>query len=118
MESAWRTVLMKPRFALVFGLVAGFGLLAQFGNLHAQPAALNRVLELDGNGSYVQLPSNIFDDLSEATIELWVKWDRFGPGDAMAFCFGDRSQAMFLGNHLTYPRLKFTLYDRDQVRHP
>ena len=36
--------------------------------------AQNRVLELDGNGSYIQLPSNIFNDLTNATIEGWVKW--------------------------------------------
>ena len=34
-------------------------------HLHAQPAAPNRVLELDGNGSYVELPPNIFKDLEE-----------------------------------------------------
>src|SRR5438309_636231 len=41
--------------------------------------ANNRVLELDGNGSYVELPPNIFNDLEDGTVEGWVKWRRFGP---------------------------------------
>jgi hypothetical protein len=46
--------------------------------LPAQPASTNRVLELDGNGSYVQLPDNIFHDFTEGTVEAWVNWR--GPG--------------------------------------
>jgi len=38
--------------------------------LDAQPVnTSNRVLELDGKGSYVELPPNIFKDLEEATVE-------------------------------------------------
>jgi hypothetical protein len=37
----------------------------------------NYVLSLDGDGDYVQLPPNIINDLDEATIEGWVKWERF-----------------------------------------
>ena len=65
-------------------LAALFALTAQPSSLHAQPAApastpnsqaaTNHVLELDGNGSYVELPPNIFNDLTEATVEAWVKW--------------------------------------------
>ena len=40
----------------------------------AGPAlAQNRVLELDGQESYVHLPGHIFDHLEEATVEAWVK---------------------------------------------
>ncbi len=41
------------------------------------PGDANRVLELDGDGSYVELPPAIFDDLNEITVEGWVKWDKF-----------------------------------------
>jgi len=41
----------------------------------AQPPTTNRVLDLDGNGSYVELPPHIFDELTEATVEVWVKWN-------------------------------------------
>jgi hypothetical protein len=43
--------------------------LAALGRTYGQPAAPNRVLELDGHGSYVELPPNIFKDLEEATVE-------------------------------------------------
>ncbi|MEW6161351.1 MAG: LamG-like jellyroll fold domain-containing protein, partial [Verrucomicrobiota bacterium] len=42
-------------------------------------SAQNRVLELDGNGSYVELPPNVFTNLTEATIEGWAKWHAFTP---------------------------------------
>ena len=37
----------------------------------------NRALDLDGKGSYVELPPNIFNELTEATVEGWVKWREF-----------------------------------------
>lgn len=44
----------------------------------AQPTAPNRTLELDAFGAYAELPPNIFNNLTEATIEAWVRWDDFG----------------------------------------
>ncbi|MBT5925249.1 MAG: response regulator [Verrucomicrobia bacterium] len=35
---------------------------------------LGKVLQLDGNDSYIDLPTHIFRDLEEATVEAWVKW--------------------------------------------
>ena len=52
--------------------------LFQSFTLHAQPSVTNQVLELDGNGSYVELPPNIFKDLKEATVEEWAKRESFG----------------------------------------
>src|SRR5437867_5245439 len=49
--------------------------LFQSFTLHAQPSVTNQVLELDGNGGYVELPPNIFKDLEEATIECWLRWE-------------------------------------------
>ncbi|MHB8520230.1 MAG: ATP-binding protein [Limisphaerales bacterium] len=40
--------------------------------LHSQPSVPNRVLDLDGQGSYVELPTDVFDGLKEATVEAWV----------------------------------------------
>ena len=53
---------------------------------HAQPAPPNRVLELDGHGSYVELPPNIFKDLEEATVNGWEKWE----GDVRSVLFSTR----------------------------
>ena len=71
--------------------------------------AQNRVLQLDGNGDYVQLPQKIFNDLSEATIEGWVKWDRFGYF-SQPFGFGDAWQAIGINNYMVSPQLQFFIY--------
>ena len=47
--------------------------LALAAPLHAQ----NRVLELDGDGDFVELPRGIFNHLTEATVEGWVRFDEF-----------------------------------------
>jgi len=36
-----------------------------------------RVLQLDGVNSFVELPLNIFTNLTEATVECWARWDAF-----------------------------------------
>ncbi|HYV27360.1 MAG TPA: hypothetical protein VFA77_07490, partial [Candidatus Eisenbacteria bacterium] len=71
-----------PQIFLCFGL-----LLSQLSPVHAQPAAPNRVLELDGNGSYVELPTSLFTNLEAATIELWV-WVENYVRDAHFLQFG------------------------------
>ena len=54
----------------------------------------NRVLQLDGR-SYVELPPNIFNELTEATVEGWIKWDRLeNPG--VLFDFGKCDPDMWL----------------------
>lgn len=42
------------------------------------PLAPNRVLELDGQGAYVELPVAAFASLRQATLEAWVRWDEWG----------------------------------------
>ncbi len=61
--------------------------------LDAQPVA-NHVLELDGTGGYVELPPNIFNDLTQATVEAWVRWDEFGDSLKRVFNYGDARQDM------------------------
>jgi len=51
--------------------------LAQLETLCAQTTRPNRVLDLDGNGSYVELPADAFTNLTEVTVEGWVKWESF-----------------------------------------
>lgn len=57
----------------------------------------NRVLELDGNGSYVELPRNLFEGLREFTFEGWFKWTSF-PFRARAIAFGTGDHELRLGN--------------------
>jgi len=86
----------------------------------ASPAlAQNRVLELDGQGSYVLLPAHIFDGLEEATVEAWVKWEDWGYY-AQWFAFGtdvpttdDLSvswRTMGVNNVVNSPLLQFFIY--------
>ena len=67
----------------LFGLAAGL-----FQGAHGQAVRGNHVLDLDGKGSYVELPSNVFNDLTEATVEGWVKW-RSLPRYSRFFDFGN-----------------------------
>src|SRR5436190_14770210 len=39
----------------------------------------NHVLHLDGGEAYVELPKDAFTNLTEATVEGWVKWNAFQP---------------------------------------
>src|SRR6476660_1669308 len=39
--------------------------------------AQNRVLQLDGTNSFVELPAGAFTNLDEVTVEGWVKWEGF-----------------------------------------
>jgi len=64
-------------------------LLSPPSTLHSQPAPpSNRVLELDGTGGYAELPPNIFNELTEATIEAWVRWDNLEGETKRAFNYG------------------------------
>ncbi|MDA0335917.1 MAG: hypothetical protein O2782_12180, partial [bacterium] len=84
--------------------------------------AQNQVLELDGKGSYVQLPPHIFDGLEAATVEAWVRWDDWAYFSQW-FGFGtDITEAnnqwrSMGGNHFeTGSTLQFFIYlDRDKV---
>jgi hypothetical protein len=71
--------------------------------------AENQVLRLDGKGSYVELPPNIFKDLTQATVEAWVKWDRFN-SFSRVFEFGAPWQSLSLFNQQTNSDLRLNLY--------
>jgi signal transduction histidine kinase/CheY-like chemotaxis protein len=68
-------------------------------SLAAPALAQNQVLELDGKKAYVQLPPRIFDTLTEATVEAWVRWDDWGYFSQW-FAFGADGQWRGMGlNH-------------------
>jgi hypothetical protein len=73
--------------------------------------AQNRVLQLSGGtNSYVELPPGIFADLTEATVEGWMKWEGLGPWTSF-FDFGNTWNSMnvtqLTGGH--EPNLVFEL---------
>ena len=53
--------------------------------------ARNQVLVLDGDSSYVRLPSSVFDGLEEATVEAWVKREAWA-FVSQGFSFGADNQ--------------------------
>src|SRR5213594_3203859 len=101
LKSILRTHMAVPARALSLSLIAL--VLSQSFTPHAQPSATNRVLELDGTGGYVELPPNIFNDLDEATVEAWVRWDDFSGTGKRLFNYGDalRDMSLFSGSDST-----------------
>ena len=80
--------------------------------------AQNRVLQLDGDGDYVKLPSNIFNDLDEATIEAWVKWEMFGHySQPFGFGSGEKWRIMAVNNEDAGPNLQFYIYTNSGKLH-
>ncbi len=69
-------------------------------------SATNQVAHFGGGESYIELPSNIFNDLEEATVEGWVRWDRLGNWMRF-FDFGKKDQTMYFGNLNATPDLVF-----------
>ncbi len=81
-------------------------------------AAQNRVLELCDRGDYVELPSDLFLDFEEATVEAWVRWDKFGHYTQwFAFGSGSQFQSMGLNQVGRLRAFQFFIYDRDRVPH-
>jgi signal transduction histidine kinase/ligand-binding sensor domain-containing protein/DNA-binding response OmpR family regulator len=95
----------------------GLCLLAPGSPVLAQPAPPpNHVLQLDGRKSYFELPTNLFQNLSQATIECWVRFEGFVT-DSRVFDFGVGNQQMYLSHDGRTPTLKFTLADPSGGRH-
>ena len=61
----------------------------------SRSAETNRVLQLDGTNSFVELPANLLPGARELTFEAWLKWDAFGRYPP-AFVLADRSRALVL----------------------
>src|SRR5437868_764552 len=77
----------------------------------------NRVLELDGTGGYVELPANIFNDLTDATVEAWVRWDDFSGEFKRIFNYGDALQDFTIGTERDSQTLWFVVADPQRQLH-
>ncbi|HWN95828.1 MAG TPA: LamG domain-containing protein, partial [Methylomirabilota bacterium] len=80
-------------------------------------SAQNKALKLDGRGSYVELPPNIFADLTQGTVEVWAKWDEFRSYSRI-FEAGAAWQAMSLINHEKTADLRFNIYQQHTQTNP
>jgi len=79
--------------------------------------AQNQALKLDGNGSCVELPPNIFKDLTQCTVEVWAKWEGL-PSYSRVFEFGAPWQSMSLFNQASKPDLRFNFYPENVKNNP
>ena len=73
------------------------------------------VLFLDGR-SHVELPKNLFDYTTQATIEVWVKWNRFNEWSRV-FDFGREGNAVVLQNEKSSNTLNYRIWDKSGKRH-
>jgi len=98
-------------WALSFGLC-----LLSPAPLLAQPAATHHVLQLDGNGSYVALPSGLLSGLNAATIEMWVQVEG-SVRDSHFLDFGRSGNELYLAQDSEPATLKLLYTDADRDRH-
>ena len=74
------------------------------------------ILYLDGNSGYVELPSGITYGLSEATVEVWVRWESFNKWSRV-FDFGKKGNAAVLQNEKKSSKVHFSIWNRGGKRH-
>src|SRR5262249_43592362 len=104
-SKAWRQSVSAICLALT--------LAAQQPALHGQLATpANHVLELAGTNSYVELPADAFANLTEVTVEGWVKWEAFGPMSRF-FDFTLAGRELNVMNRLAAPTLFSELFRGD-----
>ena len=75
-----------------------------------------QVIRFDGHNSYVQLPSGIFDQEENATIEVWVKWQKFNEWSRV-FDFGREGNAVVVQNNKKSTQINFRIWDKKKKEH-
>lgn len=69
-----------------------------------------QAIRFDGIHSYVELPSGIFDQEENATIEAWVKWEQFNEWSRV-FDFGREGNAVVVQNNKKSSQINFRIWD-------
>lgn len=75
----------------------------------AEPADENLALQMDGSRGSVELPTNLLDGLTEATLEGWFRWDRFGYF-SQPVAFGEESRSAGINLFRGRAEVQFYLY--------
>ena len=75
-----------------------------------------QAIRFDGFGSYVQLPSGIFGQEENATIEAWVKWEQFNEWSRV-FDFGREGNAVVVQNNKKSSQINFRIWDNKEKEH-
>jgi hypothetical protein len=89
-------------------LLLGLAMAWSSGSVRAE----NLALKLDGNGSYVELPTEGYENMTQATVEAWVKWDALR-GHSRVFEIGERWRSLAIINHAKKPDLDFFIYPQN-----
>ena len=111
--STWISSIVIRRNSRSSGLLARLGIgVVVVTCLYSQGLADEMmVLQLDGKSGYVELPRGAFDRLESATVEAWVKWNRFNKW-ARVFDFGREGNATVVQTEKTSNGLNFRIWDR------
>ncbi|MGA2658129.1 MAG: response regulator [Verrucomicrobiota bacterium] len=102
-----------PSAALAVMVVLLLGLAPALGRTPATP---NHVLDLDGTNSCVELPPDIFTNLTDATVEGWVKWRAFR-NMSRFFDFGELWHSVNVQNRNREGTLHFEVAPREDEAH-
>ena len=81
----------------------------------AQPIEMN-VACFDGKSGFIELPRGMFDNLTEATVEAWVRWERFNKWSRV-WDFGREGTVALVQNEKTGRNVIFSIHDRKGKRH-
>jgi len=99
------------RFAMMNLLVLLF-----LGSINAQQGPVMPVLFLNGNGAHAELPRELTDNLVNATVEGWVRWESLNKWSRI-FDFGKEGNAAVLQNERETTTLLFSIWDRSGKLH-
>lgn len=97
-------------------LVRLCAVLMMIGVLDAQEPLVMNVLSFDGKGGHVELPQNLFDNLTEGTIETWVKFERFNKWSRV-YDFGRKGNAAVVQVEKDNNTANFAIWDERGRRH-
>ena len=84
--------------------------------LWAQQGSVMPVLFLNGTGAHVVIPASATDNLINATIEGWVRWESLNKWSRV-FDFGKEGNAAVLQNERENATLFFSIWDRTGKLH-
>ena len=101
---------MALRISLLLLVQVGTGS-AQTDAAPRPPDLGKRVLRLVEQGSYVEFPPDVFNDLTEATVEAWVKWNAFGNRYQRIFNYGGGGRDIGLTTRTGSNTLWFAIAD-------
>ena len=91
------------------------GLLVASATLAEEPLTM-QVMTFDGKSGYVELPQNIFDNVTEGTVEVWVKWTKFNKWSRV-FDFGIENRAFVVQTEKNKNSVNYRIWEKKRRDH-